>query len=465
MKNIMLTLIAAILILGPAAEGTSHAQADYPGPAFGSAQYDDSLFSPDELYDLLAPIALYPDPLLAQILPAATFIDQIDEATRYIRQYGKYSRIDVQPWDVSVKAVAHYPDILFMMDQKYDWTVSLGQAFINQQQDVMDTIQRLRADALAEGNLYSTPQQEVINDNGYISIVPAEPEEVYVPRYDPVLVYEQPSPSYGFITFGIGLAIGAWLDRDCDWHGHRVFYHGWQGGGWISRARPHIHDRSHIYINNRYSVVNVNRKVIQHNTENYREELRRSAQNRRERPVPRASQPKGVRPAGATGSRGEAVHPPATVTRPAERPERGPIYREKASQPKAVQPSAPTGSRGEAVHPPATVTRPPERPDNGPLYRGRVTSGPQPAARSGYGGYGSAQDAATYRERGQSSRANMGQSSRQQQIPAQSQRSAPAQRPATSQGHLPAPAPPAVHNAPRPAPPVKPGGAQEWQHH
>jgi hypothetical protein len=423
MKRILYTLFAALLLLGLAEVGTARAQGDYPESADTTAQSGDMLFTAVELDDLLAPIALYPDPLLAQILPAATFIDQIDEAARYVRQYGKTARIDDQPWDVSVKAMAHYPDVLFMMDQKNDWTVSLGQAFINQQQDVMDAIQRLRAEAQAEGNLVSTPQQEVVDEDNYISIVPAASEVVYVPQYDPLMVYMESSPPYGFITFGIGSAIGAWLDRDCDWHGRRVFYHGWQGRGWISRSRPHIHDPRNIYINNSYSAINVNRKVIQHNTVNFREELRRTAQNRRNQ---------------------------------------APL---QAARPRDIQPGSRVGNRGEATRPITTVTRPAGRPDNAALYRGRELQGAQPAARSGYGGYGSGKDAATYRERGQSSRKNLGQFNRQQQIPAQSQRPAPARRPATTQGRLPATAPPAAHPAPRQTSPANRGGAQERQQH
>ncbi|MGD0844915.1 MAG: DUF3300 domain-containing protein [Geobacteraceae bacterium] len=421
MKRILYTLFAALLLLGLAAVGAARAQGDYPESADTAEQSGDTLFTVEELDDLLAPIALYPDPLLAQILPAATFIDQIDEAARFVRQYGKTARIDDQPWDVSVKAMAHYPDVLFMMDQKNDWTVSLGQAFINQQQDVMDAIQRLRAEAQAEGNLVSTPQQEVVDEDNYISIVPAAPELVYVPQYDPLMVYMESSPPYGFITFGIGFAIGAWLDRDCDWHGRRVFYHGWQGRGWISRSRPHIHDPRNIYINNSFSAINVNRKVIQHNTVNFREELRRTAQNR---------------------------------------PKQAPL---QAARPRDIQPGSKVGNRWEAARPVTTVTRPAERPDNAALYRGREVQGAQPAARSGYGGYGSGKDAATYRERGQSSRANMGQFNRQQQIPAQSQRPAPAQRPATTQGRLPSPGPPAAHPAPRQSLPASRGGGQVRQ--
>jgi len=417
MKKILITVHAALLALVIFTGLPAMADNDqyYPPDA---AEQSNTLFTAEELDDLLAPIALYPDPLLAQVLPAATFIDQIDEAARYVRQYRNSPRIDDQPWDVSVKAIAHYPDVLFMMDQKYDWTVSLGQAFVNQQQDVMDAVQRLRAEAQAAGNLSSTPQQEVVDADDYISIVPASPEVVYVPQYDPLVVYVESSPSYGFITFSIGFTIGAWLDRDCDWHGRRVFYHGWQGGGWISRARPYIHDPRNIYINNSYSVINVNRKVIQHNTVSFREDLRRNAQNRRNQ---------------------------------------APL---QAARQRDNQPGSRVGNRGEASHPVTAVTRPAQRPDNGALYRGMEVQGPQPAARSGYGGYGSAKDAATYRERGQSSRKEMGQFNRQQQIPAQSQRPSQVQRPATAQGRVRAAQP-----APRQSPPANRSGGQERQQH
>ena len=189
MKKFLITIPVALLFLGMVAGHTAWADDYIP-------------FTADELDDMLAPIALYPDPLLAQMLPAATFIDQIDEAARYVGQYGNSAQVDDQPWDVSVRALAHYPSVLLMMDQKYDWTVSLGQAFANQEDDVFDSVQRLRAQALAEGNLVSTPEQQVINnEDGTISIVPVEPEVIYVPQYDPLEVYFEP-PSYGFITFG-----------------------------------------------------------------------------------------------------------------------------------------------------------------------------------------------------------------------------------------------------------------------
>lgn len=389
MKKILITGHAVLLALGLFAGKTAIADND---PYFSSTaveQGDDAPFTAEELDELLSPIALYPDPLLAQILPATTFIDQIDLAARYVRQYGKSARIDDQPWDVSVKAVAHYPDVLFMMDQKYDWTISLGKAYVYQQQDVMDTIQRLRATAEAEGNLVSTPEQQVVDEGGVISIDPAVPDLIYVPQYDPSVVYiEASSPGYGLITFGIGFKIGAWLNRDCDWHGHRIYYHGWQGGGWIGRARPHIQVRNNVYINNRYVAVNINKRGIQHDTVRYREEIRRNVQLRRERTGPKA--------------------PPARV---------------------------------EQAGPASTGSRPPVRPDTANVYRGRDVQKSQPALQTGYGGYGSGKDATSYSERGQSSRGNMQKSTRPVQAhPPAVSGGKPVQRPTSQQAPRQAPA-------------------------
>src|SRR5512144_1051935 len=281
MKRFLLTMHALLLVAILFAANEARAN-DYLWVGNGAAvEYSDYLFTAEELEDLLAPIALYPDPLIAQVLPAATFIDQIDEAERYVSMYGT-AGIDNQPWDVSVRALAYYPDVLAMMDSKYDWTVSLGQAYVNQPQDVMDAIQRLRQDARAMGSLVSTAQQTVIIEDGIIRIVPAQAEVIYVPVYDPGVVYVMPPPPYGFITFGIGFRIGVWLNRDCDWHRHRVYYHGWRGGGWVSRARPYVNPRRSVYINNRYSAINVNRRVVQHDTARYREDIRRNMEYRRE---------------------------------------------------------------------------------------------------------------------------------------------------------------------------------------
>ncbi|MGA9450028.1 MAG: DUF3300 domain-containing protein [Verrucomicrobiia bacterium] len=173
-----------------------------------------------QLDQLLGPIALYPDPLLAQILPASTLPTQIVLADRYVTGGGDANQIGQQPWDGSVQALAHYPNVLKYMDDNLYWTTEVGQAFLNQQQDVMDSIQRLRAWAQNLGNLQSTPQQQVVNDGGDIEILPAEPQVVYVPVYQPDEVYYQSDFGAPFITFGIGFPLGGWLNCDFDWHHH-----------------------------------------------------------------------------------------------------------------------------------------------------------------------------------------------------------------------------------------------------
>ena len=386
MKRTLLTILAFLVLAlaGYPARGDDHSDADSQSGA---------LFTPEELEDLAAPIALYPDPLLAQILPAATFIEQIDEAARYVGQYGSSARIDDQSWDVSVRAVAHYPDVLQMMDRKEDWTISLGQAYVNQPQDLMDAIQQLRREARREGNLISTQQQDVIENDEYIRIVPVEPEVIYVPQYDPQVVYvETPPPAYSFITFGVGFSIGAWLNRDCDWRERRVYYHGWRDEGWVGRARPYVHERRNVYINNNYSIVNVNRRIVRHDTTRYREDIRRSLETRRDRvirpgPPTREPQPRLKGEIRSTPPPVSRAPQPATAATPAPRAPQ--------SAPAAIQ-----APRGDTAH----------------IYRGHEPRKGETPPQTGYGGYGNARDATSYRERGQTSRGNMLQNSGRQPV-------------------------------------------------
>jgi Protein of unknown function (DUF3300) len=234
------------------------------GPALPSQDFgDDEYFSAEQLDNLLAPIALYPDPLLAQVLLAATFVDQVDEAARYVRARGQFG-VDDGPWDVSVKAVAHYPLVLDYLADHLNWTTTVGQAYVAQSTDVMISVQRLRRMARSEGNLVTTPEQEVLLEDDYIRIVPAQPTLIYVPRYDPAFVYYHRPVSGLAIVFSLGLQIGAWLNDDCDWRGHRVYYHGWSGGGWIVRSRPHVRITT-VYVSPRYSTVTINRRVMDRN--------------------------------------------------------------------------------------------------------------------------------------------------------------------------------------------------------
>jgi len=222
-------------------------------------------FSPEQLDNLLAPVALYPDPLLAQVLVAATFPDQIDEAARFVRTNDNPDSLDEEPWDVSVKAVAHYPTVLSIMADKLDWTTALGQAYVNQSSDVMATVQRLRGEARSAGNLETTPQQQVVDEGGYIEIWPAEPQYIYVPLYDPSLIYFNRGGFAAGISFGRGFFIGAWLNDDFDWPRHRVYYHGWDDArGWIARSRPFVHG-SNVYVNASNRNVAINRSVVGRN--------------------------------------------------------------------------------------------------------------------------------------------------------------------------------------------------------
>lgn len=240
------------------------------GPAYEN-------FSPDQLDNLLSPVALYPDPLLAQLLVAATFPDQVEEAARYVRANGP-NGVDDQYWDVSVRAIAHYPTVIGMMADKIDWTTSLGQAYVNQSTDVGSSVQHLRHLARTAGNLQSSAQQEILEHDNYIAISPYQPEYIYVPVYDPGIIYYR-RPYYGpAITFGVGFPIGAWLNLDFRWgYGGGwggVYYTGWRtegwGGGcwncgWIGRSRGRVNFQNNVYVNNRYNNINVNRNVINRN--------------------------------------------------------------------------------------------------------------------------------------------------------------------------------------------------------
>jgi len=246
-------------------------------------------FSRSELDNLLGPIAIYSDPLIAQILPAATFLDQLQEADDFTRNNNNVNLIDDQDWDVSVKAVAHYPSVLTMMVDDPDWTIAIGQAFVNQPDDVMNSIQRLRSRARLMSNLNSNQYQRIYDEDGYIRIVPVDPEYIYVPQYNPEAIYTRSSSVSGadtVIAFGIGLLIGSWLDRDVDWSHHNVYYHGWKGEGWIAQSRPRVDTGNSHYVNSSYTdrPVYINRSVTNVNIGNYRTEVR---QNRSTYRLPR----------------------------------------------------------------------------------------------------------------------------------------------------------------------------------
>jgi Protein of unknown function (DUF3300) len=225
--------------------------------------------TPDQLDQLVAPIALYPDSLVAQILAASTFPAQIVEADRWVQAHPDLKgddlakAIDQQPWDPSVKALCAFPAVLGNMDKNVSWTSSLGDAYYNQQADVMDAIQRMRQKAQQAGNLKDTPQQTVQTQGSDIVIQPADPQVVYVPAYDPWAVYGYPIAPWPFwyeypgiwfggpyLSFGLGFGIGwfggfgwGWGNWGFDWRNHYVdFNH----GRYYSRSNT-FYNRSNYY--------------------------------------------------------------------------------------------------------------------------------------------------------------------------------------------------------------------------
>lgn len=228
----------------------------------------DRKFSQQELDQLLAPIALYPDSLLGHVFIAATYPLEVVMAERWARENRNLSAeqmneaLKKQPWDASVKALVPFPDVLSMMSQKLDWTQKVGDAFLGQQAEVMDTVQNLRKRAHDAGNLKSTEQQKVVVEQEVIRIEPASPSVVYVPVYDPWWVYGPwwwpyyppyvvyPYPAGiaiapGFIWFGVGLTVGAFWGTwgYWNWGGHGCYVrpyppppHGPPGSGAVGGA-------------------------------------------------------------------------------------------------------------------------------------------------------------------------------------------------------------------------------------
>ncbi len=203
-----------------------------PDPAYGQAQMQPGYGQPQsqmqplnaqQLEQLVAPIALYPDPLVAQVLTASTYQAQVADADhwRQAQGYAPAEQIaagaDAQNWDPSVKALTAFPQVLAEMDRNMRWTTDLGNAYYNQPQDILQAVQVMRQRAQAAGNLQNTPQETVSYDQGNIEVAPANPQVVYVPAYNPWVVYGQPiSPYPGFSLLGaigsfVGAAVGAGL--------------------------------------------------------------------------------------------------------------------------------------------------------------------------------------------------------------------------------------------------------------
>jgi hypothetical protein len=282
-KRVLVLLLCCLLVrftaqaesFGPT--GQSNAQ-QQPAPVQQSAQ---------ELQQLVAPIALYPDALVAQILAASTYPTEIVEADRWMQSHSKLKgeelakEVDKQPWDPSVKALTQFPSVLENMDKNLSWTSSLGDAYANHQQDVTDAVQTMRQQAHKAGHLDSNEQQKVTTQGNTIVIEPASPEFVYVPAYDPWLVYGGPIVAYpgwypepglfvagAGIGFGIGFGVGffggygwGWHHWGYDWHGRRVIYN---HNTYISHSRTIINRNNVTRTRNNFNHTNFNHGNFNH---------------------------------------------------------------------------------------------------------------------------------------------------------------------------------------------------------
>jgi hypothetical protein len=220
-------------------------------PAYPQAQGVNA----EQLEQLVAPIALYPDSLLAQVLAASTYPAQISAADQWLRGMGNAPPEQIAAganaqtnWDPSVKALTAYPQVLTMMDQNLQWTTALGNAYYNQPQDVLQTVQVLRQRAQGAGNLQSTPQEQVQDNQGYIALAPANPEYVYVPAYNPWMVYGQPISPYPYYQpyDAVGAVVGAAIQFGAGFAVHAFFgmpfgFMGW-GLDWAANAVLFHHD-------------------------------------------------------------------------------------------------------------------------------------------------------------------------------------------------------------------------------
>jgi len=265
----MLSLVLGFVLTTVPPQYAYGYQASGAGSANGVGSSTESTpMTANELQALVAPIALYPDALVAQVLAASTFPDQVAVANYWLQQNKSLTgtalmqAVDKQSWDPSVKALTQFPSVLNNLSTNLSWTSSLGEAYHDQSADVMTAIQTLRAQAKAKGNLNSTPQIKVVQEAPQtIVIQSANPQVVYVPQYNPAVIYGYPYvvPSYvapvystgdlvaaSMLSFGAGIAVGAMMSGgccgwgysswNCGWHGTAVIYH---GGGYYGNSAWH----------------------------------------------------------------------------------------------------------------------------------------------------------------------------------------------------------------------------------
>jgi hypothetical protein len=399
-------LLGAALALVPAAalraETAAPPPASSPAATPATTEAAEQVWTAAALDKLVGRIALYPDALIAQILPAATLPLQVVEAARWLEAQKSVAEGDKQEWDPSVKALLRYPRVLRMMSGDLRWTDELGQAFIAQPEDVLKAVQRLRRVARALGNLKPTPRQRVIVDpDSTIIIAPpeAEPDIVYIPVYDPeVVFFEPPPPSGVWVTFDVGFPLGIWIGTGVSWTSWHVVHGGWSHDwGWGSVYGGCC--RGAVYT---YTPTVINRRLTIDNRHLWRprpvSERRRPPQFRS---TPSFRAPTTPRPTPGDISRGRL--PPRTATAPTPTDRRDPrsltrtpgfsnlqrapiternAQRGRESLRRFTAPSQPRMATPGTATPPARFTTPPT--SRMPERRDRVATprAPQPGTPS-----------------------------------------------------------------------------------
>ncbi len=363
--------------------------------------------SADQLYQLVSPVALFPDKLLAQVLAGAGYPDQISAADAWLAQNrglqpaALSSAADAQPWDPSVRGLAQFPDVLDQMAKNIPWTTALGSAYLNDPTDVMNAIQVMRQRAASQGTLKNTPQQRIVvapttryvEQQPYrqrvvaapgetIVIEPSQPDTVYVPHYDPWQAYGTPVPAYpsyqyqpsgysggdmlaaGVISFGVGIAVATLLNQ------HDSGWHSWDMR-WDDRRQPVVY-RNAPYVSRSTTVVNRVTNINQYNNVNTVNRSSTSTVNNYNTaaaPTPRVTQPT---PIGAPQQPhiAPAAHAPMTLPNFAH-----------------TQPVAPHVQQPIAIHPPVAavphvrqpvITPHAQQPMSTPTFTHAVPTAPHP---------------------------------------------------------------------------------------
>ena len=408
-----------LLLLAPVVIASTVAYGQQPIVAANEPSSVTAPLPQRELDALLAPIALYPDELLAQVLMASTYPLEIVMATRFVQQNPSLTgdpldqALRDQNWDPSVLSLTAYPQVLVMMNDKLDWTQRLGDAFLANQQQVMDTVQALRSRAQAAGNLQNTPQQTVMDQGGYIDIEPAQPEYVYVPVYDPRVIYGPwsdpvyqpdywyPPSIYGYPDLSAGIAIGIFFGRSrrishnhwgwahANWRGHDIdvdvrnnnfanrpqYINRWRDGQW-AHIPEHRHGVAYRDNGSRDQFMRPNTAAIQAR-EPYRGRDLAPPQQAGSRP---ASQPQQgmVRTAPQQPSFARPVPPPQQeLVRPA--PQQQPFARPAPQPQQQIVRPAPQAQAFAPSRPPPqqAIARP--APQLQPMTRAMPQYAPQPA--------------------------------------------------------------------------------------